>query len=264
MYFILLLIFIFGLTIGSFLGVVIDRLPKGQTIVKGRSHCDRCKHALSGFDLVPLFSFILFRGKCRYCHRFYGWDTFFIEIITGSLFVVTFLSLQSKFESQLYGFYFLTSLLYYLYIVSSLTIIFFIDLRHGIIPDKIVYPAMVISLVYIFFFHTTSLPQYFLSAILSFLFFLLLYFATKGKGMGLGDVKFALLMGLILGFPGIIIALYIAFLTGALVACILILWGKKKLGGGTIPFGPFLVGGTLISLFIGDLLWTKILHMFFM
>jgi len=258
-----ILLFIFGAVVGSFLGVVIDRLPKGKTIVKGRSHCDYCKHTLSGFDLVPVISFLALRGKCRYCHSSIGWSTFLIESITGLLFVITFLFEQSSFESQLFSIAFFTSLLYYLYIVSSLIAIFFIDLEHGIIPNKIVYPAVVVSLIYLAAFHATSLPQYLLSSLAAFFFFFLLYIFTKKKGMGLGDVKFAFLMGLILGFPGIVIALYIAFLTGAFIACMLVLWRKKKFGGGTVPFGPFLVGGTLVSLFAGEILWVKLMQIFF-
>ncbi len=257
------LIFIFGTVIGSFLGVVIDRLPKGKTIAKGRSHCDNCKHRLLSLDLIPVVSFLALRGKCRYCHSSIGWNTFFIESITGLLFVITFLFVQSTFENQIFSFAFFTSLLYYLYIVSSLIAVFFIDLEHGIIPNKIVYPAVVVSLIYLAAFHATSLPQYLLSSLAAYFFFFLLYVFTKKKGMGLGDVKFALLMGLILGFPDIVIALYIAFLTGALVACMLVLWGKKKFGGGTVPFGPFLVGGTLVSLFAGEFLWVKLMQIFF-
>ncbi|SRR6266496_4522836 len=257
------LFFILGIFIGSFLGVVIDRLPRDKTIAMGRSHCDHCKHTLSALDLIPLVSFLILWGKCRYCHSSIGWDTFFIECITGILFVITFLFVQSSFEDQIFSFAFFTSLLYYLYIVSSMIAIFFIDLEHGIIPDKIVYPTVAVSLVYLIVFHTTSLPQYLLSSLAALLFFFLLYIFTKKKGMGLGDVKFAFLMGLILGFPGIIISLYIAFLIGAMVACILILWRKKKFRGGTVPFGPFLVGGTLVSLFTRDFLWEKLMEVFF-
>jgi leader peptidase (prepilin peptidase) / N-methyltransferase len=252
--------FVLGTIIGSFLGVVIDRLPRGKTIVKGRSHCDHCRHTLSALDLVPLVSFLALRGKCRYCHSSIGWNTFFIECITGLLFVITFLFAQPSFEDRMFSFAFFTSLLYYLYIASSMIAIFFIDLEHGIIPNKIVYPAVVVSLVYLAVFHTTSLPQYLFSSLAAFAFFFLLYVFTRKKGMGLGDVKFALLMGLVLGFPGIVIALYIAFLTGAFIACMLVLWGKKKFGGGTVPFGPFLVLGTLISLFAGGIIWIKIMQ----
>src|SRR5258708_37734623 len=113
------LLFIFGTVVGSFLGVVIDRLPRGKTIVKGRSHCDHCKHTLSALDLIPLVSFLVLRGKCRYCHSSIGWNTFFIECITGLLFVITFLFAQSVFEGEIFSIAFFTSLLYYLYIVSS-------------------------------------------------------------------------------------------------------------------------------------------------
>src|SRR3989344_5965745 len=98
-----------------------------------------------------------------------------------------------------------------------------------------------------------------LSAVGASLFFLALFLITKGRGMGFGDVKFAFLMGLVLGFPGIIVALYIAFLTGALVGCILIIWRRKKMFGTSIPFGPFLVLGTFVSIFWGESIFQRIL-----
>src|SRR5438034_432858 len=149
---VIFLVFILGIVIGSFLGVVVDRLPRGKTIVRGRSHCDNCKHILSPLDLLPLVSFLALQGKCRYCHKSIGLSMFIIEILTGTLFAITFLFVGSVFANQLFSFSFFTSLLYYLYIVSSLIAIFFIDLQFGIIPNKIVYSAIVISILYVFFF----------------------------------------------------------------------------------------------------------------
>ena len=113
-------------------------------------------------------------------------------------------------------------------------------------------------LTYVPIYPLTQLPNYLLSAIGAGAFFLLLYIATKGRGMGFGDVKLALLMGLFLGFPKIVTSLYFAFLTGAVVSVMLILRGKKKLKS-HIPFGPFLAGSTIFALFYGHYLWEKII-----
>ncbi len=152
-------------------------------------------------------------------------------------------------------------LFYYLFIVSSLIVIFFADLKHGIIPDKIIFPAVITSFLYQIFNAQYSIPSYLFSAIGACLFFLFLYLVTKGRGMGFGDVKFAFLMGLILGFPNIVVGLYVAFLTGAVAGCILIIWKKKKIFGTSIPFGPFLALGTLVAIFYGKILMQSVFYL---
>jgi prepilin signal peptidase PulO-like enzyme (type II secretory pathway) len=144
--------------------------------------------------------------------------------------------------------------------------VFFADIKYGIIPDKIVFPAIVVSLLYLFMLHNSYFSPrgeagmiHLLSGSGAFLFFLILYLATKGRGMGFGDVKLVFLLGFFLGWPNVIVAFYIAFLTGAILGCILILWGKKKFSGGMIPFGPFLVLGAVISLFWGEEMLSKIM-----
>lgn len=244
---VLFIIFFIGLCVGSFLNVLIDRLPREESIIKKRSYCESCKHKLAWYDLIPLLSFVMLSGKCRYC----GFPISFyyptVELITGVLFVLTFFFLPGE------------SILYYLFIVSSLITIFFIDLKYGIIPDKIVYPSIFLTFVFIALNTQYLILNTLLSAFGSFLFFLFLWAITRGRGMGFGDVKYTFLMGLILGFPNIVVGLYVAFLTGAIVSLILVLWGKKKLKGSTIPFGPFLVFGTIVALFWGDILMRMVL-----
>ncbi|MDO8461066.1 MAG: prepilin peptidase [bacterium] len=255
----LFFLFILGLCVGSFLNVVIQRLPRGSSIIKKRSHCFSCKKNLKWYDMVPLLSFVFLKGKCRFCHSPISWQYPTVELITGILFVATILFLPEK--SIMYhvvSIKYAIPIVYFLFIVSSFIAIFFIDLKHGIIPDKIVYPAVIISLLYIILntyyplrSEASLILPYFLSAVGAFLFFLLIFLATRGRGMGFGDVKLSFLMGLVLGFPAIVIALYSAFLTGAIASIILVVLGKKKIPGGTIPFGPFLVIGTFIALFFG-------------
>ncbi|MBI2430419.1 MAG: prepilin peptidase [Candidatus Levybacteria bacterium] len=237
-------LFVFGLFIGSFLNVLIDRLPRDEQIFRGRSYCELCKHKLSFSDLVPVLSFVYLKGKCRYCHTPLSYYYPLVEITTGLLFVLSFVFFKQ----------FL--IVYYLFLISSLIVIFFTDLKYGIIPDKILFPAIIATVIFNFQF---SIFNYLISAIGSFLFFFCLWAVTRGKGMGFGDVKYVILMGLILGFPHILVGLYIAFLTGAVVSLILVLWGKKKLKGSTIPFGPFLVFGTIVALFWGERLIETVL-----
>ncbi|MBI3069822.1 MAG: prepilin peptidase [Candidatus Levybacteria bacterium] len=250
---IFILLFILGLAVGSFLNVLIYRLPRNLSIF-GRSFCPHCKKKIAWHDNIPLLSFAILGGKCRYCRSPISLQYPIVELTTAILFVLVFLFPNESIKYQVLSIKYLVSLGYYLLIISSLVAIFFIDLKHGIIPDKIVYPAVVISLFFLISQYLNILISHFLSATASFLFFFLLVLITRGRSMGMGDVKLAFLMGLFLGFPKIVIALYVAFLTGAAVSLILVLWGKKKFSGGTVPFGPFLVFGTLLAFFFGEVL----------
>lgn len=256
-----LFIFILGLFVGSFLGVLIDRIPKDETVVKGRSHCDFCKKELKWNDLIPVFSFVTLGGKCRYCRAKLSLFYPVTELTTGLLFVLAYffvianpLTLNLKLSVNLF---------YYLFMVSSLMVIFFTDVKYGIIADKILFPASLISLFYLFFFQRAFLFNHLLSAAGAFLFFVLISYIffvfTKKESMGGGDIKLSLFLGLFLGFPDILVGLYIAFLTGAFVAIILIIWKKKSFRKGTLPFGPFMVIGALISLFWGGLVFSNAL-----
>lgn len=248
------LIFICGLFIGSFLNVVIDRLPRNETFLTGRSHCDICKHSLSLLDLLPVISFLMLSGKCRYCKKNIGWKYPIIEITTAVFFSATFIFLpQSNLQNL--------SLPYYLFIVSFLIVIFFTDLRYGIIPDLIILLLGLTAMINVVFFERYNLENAILSSFVAGGFFFLLYFFTKGKGMGFGDVKLAFVMG-IFSFPKVIVSMYVAFLTATAASLILILLGRKKFHNQTIPFGPFLAIGIYIALFLGDIIWKKYIGIF--
>ena len=260
---VIILIFILGLFVGSFLNVLADRLPREESVIQGRSHCEKCKKNLRWFDLIPLLSFIFLKGRCRYCSTSLSLYYPIVEFTTGILFVITFIFISANFKFLFFNFYsilnfkFLIELIYYLFIVSSLIVVFFADLKYGIIPDKIVFSAIVITFLYLLTNHSSFIVSHLLSALGACFFFLLLFLITRGKGMGFGDVKFAFLMGLILGFPNIVVSLYVAFLTGAIVGSILVIWRKKKTFKAAIPFGPFLVLGTLLALFWGEIIFPK-------
>ncbi|MFH1781436.1 MAG: prepilin peptidase [Patescibacteria group bacterium] len=240
------LIFIFGLMIGSFLNVVICRLETKEKILISRSHCPQCGAILKWFELIPILSFLIQKARCRSCGQKISWQYPVVELSTGLLFLLAF----NFFLQPII-------LIYYLIIICLLIIIFVYDLKHYLIPDKIIYPAIVIAGIFnlqpSIFNEFSIFKLSILSALGASGFFLLLVLATKGKGMGLGDVKLAFLMGLILGWPGILLALFGAFLSGAIIGLALIFSGKKKLKS-EIPFGPFLVVATVLAIFCGSAL----------
>ena len=252
-----LLVFIIGLCVGSFLGVLVDRLSKDKSI-QGRSHCEFCKKTLHWNDLIPLLSFVLLKGRCRYCRKKLSIYYPLMEVITGIIFLTTY-SLVSIFSLEAINYH----VIYYLAVSSFLIVVFFSDLKYGIIPDKILIPSTVLVLVYQAINYQLAIFNYLIVAAVTFFFFLFLFLITKGKGMGFGDVKYAFLMGLLLGFPNIVVALYMAFLTGAFVSIILILWKGKHLLKKTIPFGPFLALSTFISMFWGNMIWQKFVALLF-
>lgn len=247
------IIFVLGLFFGSFLGVLVDRLINGENIIKGRSHCEKCKKELGLLDLVPVLSFVMLKGKCRYCHTKLSYFYPIIEITTGTLFLLTYILFGFNSTGVNLEFF------YYLFIISSFIVIFFTDLKYGIISDKVVFPAVVISLFYFLIFKPFLLLPHLLSGLGAFIFFIVIsygfYILTKKQSMGGGDIKLSFLLGLFLGFPGILVSLYLAFLTGAIISIILILWKKKTSLKDTLPFGPFLISGTIISFFFGSLIY---------
>jgi len=250
-----LIIFIFGLVIGSFLNAVIYRLWEKKSFLKGRSFCPHCKHTLSWKDLIPLLSFLFLRGKCRYCGKKISLQYPLVEILTGILFVLIFWAWDLGFDwSLVIGIWDFFTLFYLLIIGCFLIIIFVYDLKHFIIPDKIIFPAIFIVLgfrIWDLIGHWSlgfeDLKPFF-AAFGASLFFLAIVLISQGKGMGLGDVKLAFFMGLFLGFPKVLVALFLAFLIGAIIGVGLIL-AKRKTMKSEVPFGPFLVIGTFIALF---------------
>jgi len=257
-----LVIFVFGLIIGSFLNCLIYRIEAGESFLRGRSYCPQCKHVLGSDDLIPVLSFLLLRGRCRYCKAKISWQYPLVELATGLLFVSVYLLLGFK-EYSSFGFW-IFDFLYYLVVLSILLVIFVYDLKHYIIPDRVIYPAIFLVFVYNiikvwslsnFSFKLDAfdslMPSLF-SAYFAALPFFLIVVGSKERWMGMGDVKLVFLMGLFFSFPNILIALNLSFFIGSLIGLLLIFLGKKKMSS-EIPFGPFLVLGTYLALFFG--LW---------
>lgn len=253
--FLYLIFFLQGILLGSFLNVLIDRLPSGRGFVVGRSYCENCKKTLKAYDLIPIFSFIVLRGKCRFCKMPISYRLLVVELLIGTLAMCLLFQTLTGSIGVIYA------VLIFLMLYSFIGI-FVADIIYGIIPDLLVATSLVSTFLYILNSNLPLLPHL-LSAIGSFLFFFLLFAFTRGKGMGFGDVKLAFVLGLLLGFPLIIISLYLAFLTGALISIILVLCRKLRFFGSTIPFGPFLIASTIVTFFYGDQIYRSFISRFF-
>jgi len=243
--------FILGLLIGSFLNTIIFRFPK-KNFLKGRSKCPFCHHPLGIFDLIPLFSFLFLRGRCRYCQKKISFQYPLVEGLCGLCFAL--MAAKFLFPFNLANFFYTSFLIL---ITSFLILIAFYDLKTMLIPNQFVYPALFIALAWPIanYFLKQPLSPDLLSSLKGSLVpivgFGLLIFLTQGKGMGQADIKLGAVVGLLLGFPQILVALFLAFTSGALVGTFLIILGKKTLKS-PLPFAPFLSLATLITLFWGQ------------
>lgn len=229
-------LFVIGAAMGSFLNVLIDRLPKDKSIL-GRSHCDYCKKTLEIRDLFPVVSFIVLRGRCRFCKKKLSFFYPFVEILTGAAFVLVW-----KYAAPPQAFY--------LILISIFIAIFFADIKYQIIPDELQIAAFA-TVVLILFFRGLSpieIGKRSIDGLFVMFPILLIYLTTRGRAMGFGDVKFAFVMGVLLGSLQGFLALYIAFITGAVAGVFLIFFGKKRMKS-KIAFGPFLVTGTVFLIF---------------
>jgi leader peptidase (prepilin peptidase)/N-methyltransferase len=243
---------ILGAVIGSFLNVVIDRLPAGKSIAYPPSSCDACQHRLSWPDLFPVFSYLFLRGRCRYCKAKIPQRVFWVELGTGLLTSYLF-----------YRFGWTPILPVMIVYCSTLIAIGMIDLKEQLIFPAIVFPAALVALIVNFFipklYSLHNLLFGLIGAAFGSLFLLLAFFLSKlilkKEGMGLGDVYMAAMMGLMVGFPNIIVALFGGIILGGLMAIFLVS-SKRKSTKDVIPFGDFLAIGTIITLLWG----TQIMH----
>lgn len=245
---IILLVFITGLMFGSFYNVIICRIPEGGSIVFPGSHCPKCQKKLGVLDLIPVLSWLFLKGKCRYCGERISIQYPLVELLTGLLFVLLYI----KFGLTL-------KFIIFLLLVSVLLISSVIDLRYKIIPNKITYPSIVIGIMLAVFSNHISILASLLGILVSagFLFLLALFY--KGRGMGMGDVKLAAVIGAVLGWEFTILGIFIGSFVGAVVGVVLIYSGiiERKT---RIPFGPLISLGVLISIFYGEEIINLILH----
>jgi prepilin signal peptidase PulO-like enzyme (type II secretory pathway) len=251
----LLLIFIFGLLIGSFLNALIWRLYKGKSIVKARSQCPHCNHILKTIDLIPVVSFILLKGRCRYCGKAISWQYPLVELTTATLFVLDFI-LKITAGSIPSGGQLLITLLQDFFFISILVVTFVSDVRWNLIFDKLMIAGMIAALIFIHFTNPYPLiPSLYLNLLLAATVgagvFALQYILSKGRAVGSGDIFLGGLLGLILGWPAIIYALGLAYVVGALTALLLIALRKKDWKD-TLPLGTFLSASGILLLLISN------------
>lgn len=267
-YFYLILVFLFGAALGSFILVIADRHNTGLPFFKGRSICFSCSAQLQNKDLVPIFSFILLKGKCRYCHSKIPKEALIVEILMGIL------SILAAFKSGLlvfdpsFNFSWLLAA-GYLLLTSIFAIILLIsiyDLKHFIIPDSFVFAFFVFAFIYNFLFaaHNFSfifLLQHFASGAILAVPFLFIFLISRGAWFGFGDVKYILVIGFLLGLVQGLSAIILAFWIGAAFSILILLAKRLKISlpiignnftiKSEVPFGPFLSLGVLAGLLVG-------------
>ncbi len=247
-------VFIFGALIGSFLNVIIFRMNTGKSALRGRSMCMNCGKSLHAHELIPLISYTIQGGKCRGCNSKISVQYPLVELITAIIFSAIFWKFAFL---GLFTFSHLIHILYYFVISSILIIIAVYDFRHKIVPDSLSCGLMALTAINLFVSVSAtgiilSLPETLtiLSGPLLSLPFAILWVASGGRWMGLGDAKLALSLGWILGLSGGISALLLAFWSGGLVGIYLLLSKKKSVTmKSELPFAPFLVFATFLVLF---------------
>jgi prepilin signal peptidase PulO-like enzyme (type II secretory pathway) len=248
-----LILFLLGISFGSFLSVVLYRLKTGDSAFKGRSYCDHCRHKICWYDNIPLLSFLFLGGKCRNCRQPIAIDYPVTELIIGIQFVWIYwlLKINFNFFNWVEGWYSFALLLYWLALFSGAIAIAIYDWKYFLIPDQILMPLIILAASRLLISHHYEVIVAGFGAAA---FLALLYWLTKGRGMGWGDVKLGFLLGLVLGWPLVLIAYFLAFLTGATAGVILILIRRKKLKS-KIAFGPFLIGGMIVAKIWGNAIW---------
>jgi leader peptidase (prepilin peptidase) / N-methyltransferase len=231
---------LFGLIVGSFLNVVIYRMPRGESIAYPASHCPVCSHTLSWTENIPLVSWLVQGGRCRHCRASISSRYPLVEATTAALFALTALVYGTTIEALAVAL-----------LAATLVAVVFIDLDHLLILDVVLAPAALIgifdALVY------GRIGDALLGALVGAAIFGLLFLLTRGAGMGLGDAKLALVLGLFLGLHLTIAAIAFSFIFGSLLMLPVLAAGSRGRRD-AVPFGPFLVLGALVALYVPNAL----------
>jgi len=230
--------FLFGLSMGSFLGVCIDRLPANKSIVRPPSYCDDCGHKLGVLDLVPILSYLVLRGRCRYCGAKIPYTVLLVELATAGLFLLFWY--QFGLSRQ-----FALALIYSCFFV----VIFFIDIKHYLVLNKVIYPAIIIALIIAVATQYSDIKVPLLGGLVGGAIPFLIALIVPG-GMGMGDVKLGVFIGIIVGYPQVFLFWIISVILGGFFGIGLLLT-KKKGRKEAIPFAPFMVTGGIITMIYG-------------
>ncbi len=233
-----------GLIIGSFLNVVIVRLPRGESVIRPGSRCPACQAPIPFYLNIPLLSFLMLRGKCSRCRAPISWQYPLVEAFTAFSFWLTWI----RFGPDLY-----TALA--ILFICLLIALALIDLKHMILPDELTLGGATVFLAYSFFHPLISPLNAWLTAILAALLFTGLFFfylkVRKIEGLGFGDIKMIFFLGAFLGYRQLIVAVFLSSLLGLLAGLYFIVFRKKTLRF-ALPFGTFLSLGSYLSLFWGE------------
>jgi leader peptidase (prepilin peptidase) / N-methyltransferase len=229
---------VLGACIGSFINVCVDRLPAGKSLLAPPSHCDGCQQSLSWFELVPVFSYLWLRGRCRRCGSKVPLRVLLVELGCGLFLALLVWYRGLNLDFAVIAFY------SFVFVVIGL-----IDLQTKLILNKIVYPIAVVAIVLDIFLPQPGFFSGLLGGVVGFVFFLIPIIVTRG-GMGFGDVKMAALIGLVTGFSLVWVAILGGVIAGGLVAIFLLVSGLKKRKE-SIPFGPFLSLAAMAALLWG-------------
>lgn len=237
------IIFVIGLSLGSFASVVIHRLHKKEKgILWGRSKCPKCEHNLNAIDLIPVLGAMLNRLKCRYCKKKISLHYPILELVMGSTFVLT---------TMLVGLDKPYILAYYLVITFVFILLSFYDIFFQEIPDEISLPTIILTGLVSFFAGLHSGSSLLIGFLVPVLFFGSLFIGSGGRWLGGGDIRVGAIMGLTLGWPNILTGLFFGYLIGSVYSGIGLVSGKLSRKS-PIPFGPFLFLGNYIALFWGQ------------
>ena len=253
---ILILIILIGLALGSFLNVCIYRIPLKKSILFPGSFCPKCGTKIHFRDNIPLVSFILLKGKCRKCKSKISWQYPLVEFITPILIVITYLQFGLSWEFAAKAI-----------LCLSLISVFFIDLKHRIIPDVVTLPGIALGLFFSFFVKSpsvvNSLIGIFVGGVLFYLSAVLGELLFKKESMGGGDIKLAMMLGAFLGWQKILLVFLASALLGTIIGGTALLFSKKVKETRMIPFGPFLALGAILAMFLGDTLISAYIRTFF-
>lgn len=241
-------IFFLGLLIGSFLNVVILRMNTGRSVATGRSMCARCSRTLHWHELIPVLSFLALGGKCRTCKTPISFQYPVVELVTAVLFIILYIKLPLAAGFTAYSW---LSFLFAAVVGSLLIVAAVYDARHKILPDAVMYPFLLLTLLAIAvkatLFSGFSWEKAIVDGVWVGLPFFLLWWLSRGRAMGFGDVKLALgigwLLGMALGFGAVILSFWI----GAIFGLFLIAVAHTHTMKSQVPFGPFLIIGALIA-----------------
>lgn len=250
-----LILFLIGAIVASFLNMLVYRLPLGMSLISPGSFCDKCKIPLKWYEKVPIVSYIVTFGKCRSCGARHPIQYTIIEVAMGFMFIYI-----STYAQNIPHFIYLTLIL------TVLIGICIIDIKHFIIPDKLLIVAAILSILYYIYAVKMGIFYYFLSSLII---FSILYIIRTGsnyfyhrEAFGLGDVKLGALLGFILGWKAALLAIFFGFIIAGMVIIVLAIFKKIKRKS-YIQFGPFLVIGMVTYLFFGKLIVLWYLHLFF-